>query len=496
VSIGDLGKTALSGGFRKRCILGGNARRCGIHLSDCSAWGDKRDGGAKDREHLLHVATVPIQTRILNSLCRSTMGRRRVTVLNSAKLVTTRSMLAIGSLSRPARGFRLPGVAGAGAAFAIGIGYIDPGNWATDLNATQFGDTLLWSVVASGVAAALLQILVIRFCAASGQGLMEAIAHRFVRTTRYLWPPYCLAIIATELGEFVGLAIGVQLVLGCSFMVALGLAIFAFALLLLAGGTLARGFERVAVATTATVAAAYVFEILTLHPKAAPIVEGLVSPHVRDSGAAAAVVGIIGATIMPHNLFLHGGLLKDALADASSARRGRVVRSAILTTVATLLIATVINAAILVVGSCTHSLTIEQAFRTLRPMAGSSAALVFGSALIGVSLAAAAGGACAGDIIFSSGPVSFTRLQRRALAIAPAAALLAFGIPASAVLVGSQIILAMALPAVVIPLVIIALKDRSMKTFADRTLLSASAVVLVATCACNGMLISLLFANK
>src|SRR3978361_1041130 len=109
---------------------------------------------------------------------------------------------------------RLPDFAGLGSALAVGIGYMDPGTGATGVEATRFGNTRIWAVMASGAAAALLQILVVRFAASSGKGLMEAISDRFPRSSAQLWIVYALAIVATEIAELVGLVIGLQMLFG------------------------------------------------------------------------------------------------------------------------------------------------------------------------------------------------------------------------------------------------------------------------------------------
>jgi manganese transport protein len=397
---------------------------------------------------------------------------------------------------KPAACFKMSSVplrsfAGLGSALAVSIGYMDPGNWATDLDATRFANTLLWAVLASGFAAALLQILVVRYAASSGYGLMEGIANCLPATGRRLWYVYALAIVATELAEFVGLVVGIQMLFGCSLHISIALGVAVFALMLIAGGATVKRFEIIAAATTAVLGVTYAIELFILHPAMAPIVDGALRPHIATPGALLAVVGIAGATIMPHNLFLHGGLVRDQLRKNAPGRKQSIVKSAVLATIATLSIATLINAAIVVVGASTHAPTIESAFRTLRPLASGAAGMLFGAALIAAALAATASGACAGDIVCAHGaPFALSRLQRRVLALGPAVALLALGLSPTSLLLASQIALGLALPMVIVPLLVLVLRERPMKTRADLALIALSIAILGASCACDGLLVT------
>jgi manganese transport protein len=384
----------------------------------------------------------------------------------------------------------LPGLAGVGAAFAVSIGYMDPGNWATDLNAASYHYALLWAVVASGFAACILQVLVLRFVGASGLGLSEAVRLGFPRLNAPLSLVYIGAIIATEISEFVGLVVGLQMVFRLDFRPAIGIGLAVFLLLLLTGGSMFKRFERIAIATTSFLAVVYAVEIGVLHPPLLAIVKGTTLPVVPDGAAWIAVVGIVGATIMPHNLFLHAGLFKAQLTAAGRRNVPGAVKRAALATVCTLFVATLVNAAILIVGAATDGTTIEGAFLTLRPLAGPTASLVFGLALIGVSLAATAGGACAGDIVCADAPIKLSQPQRRVIALAPAVVLLVAGCSPTLLLVWSQVALALALPGVVIPLFMLVVRQRDMKNPFDRALVGASALVLLASCTCDVILFS------
>jgi manganese transport protein len=407
---------------------------------------------------------------------------------NSPYMLQTAVPISYGSLIRTA----LPRFAGAGAAFAVSIGYMDPGNWATDLNAATYHYALLWAVVASGIAACVLQVLVIRFVGSTGRGLAEAIRYGFPKIQARLALLYICAIIATEISEFVGLTVGLQMVFHLHFRTAIAVGLGAFLLLLLAGGGMFKRFERIAIATTSILALSYAVELGLLHPPITPIINGALTVSIPNAGAWIAVVGIVGATIMPHNLFLQAGLFKAQLGEEVPATRTARVNRAIIATVGTLLLATIVNGAILVLGSATHATSIETAFQTLRPIAGSTASLIFGIALIGVSLAATAGGTCAGDIICADAPTKLTQLQRRTIALAPAVLLLLVGCSPTTLLVWSQVALAITLPAVVIPLFLLVHRTQAMKTLVDKALACASVLILIASLTCDVILFSTL----
>ena len=378
-----------------------------------------------------------------------------------------------------------------GAAFAVGIGYIDPGNWATDLDATRFGDALLWAVLLSGAGAVLLQILVVHFTAASGDDLARAIARTWPRAARWIWPVYALAIVATEVAEFTGIVVGLELVMHLARPAAIGLGVALFVGMLCAGGTTLRRFECFAIVTTAFLAVAYALDVILLRPAAGPIVSGALVPRLPGTGALLAIVGIVGATIMPHNLFLHGGLVTDRLKNAAPLNRRRVERHAVWDTVVALVVATAINAAIMIVGNAVGATTVEGAFATLIPVAGTGAALLFGLALVAVALAATGGGVCAGDVIFHAGaPMRVSLVQRRALALVPASVLLGAGVSPTLLLVASQVVLALILPMVVVPLIALVLRGALRHTRGGLLLLASSSTVVVAAMVCDGVLIT------
>jgi manganese transport protein len=372
---------------------------------------------------------------------------------------------------------------------------MDPGNWATDLDATRYGDALLWSVLASGLAAMLLQTLVVRYVAHSGEDLMQGIARRWPGSARTLWWLYALAVVATELAEFVGLVVGLTLLLHISTGAAIAGAVAIFGAMLFTGTTTARRLERLALGATVVLAGAYAVDLALLHPATEPMLRGALVPALPGAGALLAVVGIAGATIMPHNLFLHGGLVLERLR-AEPAQRRLVERTAIVETIVVLAVATVVNGAILVLGGAVRATTIERAYATLVPLAGPASAMLFGVALCVSALAATASGARAADVVCHAGaPVRLRPLTRRILAVTPAIALLLAGCSASGLIVASQVVLGLVLPTVVIPLLILARGTALHRTRAGFALVASSSAVVAVTLACDGVLLTSLLSH-
>jgi manganese transport protein len=377
-----------------------------------------------------------------------------------------------------------------GAAFAVSIGYMDPGNWSTDFNATRYGVALLWSVIASGIGAILLQLLAVRLAAASGTDLATGILRRWPRAAPALWPIYVFSIVATETAEFTGVALGLAMALHLEMRAALLLSAIAFLALLAMRGTATRPLERLAILTTLLLASVYAADWIVLHPSTRTVFAAALLPSIPAPGALFAVIGIVGATIMPHNLFLHGGLIAEKLDHTRAADRPRIVTLARIETVVALLIATAINAAILVVADAVHAVTIEDGFATLYTVLGNASALGFGGALVVAGLAATATGARAGDLVFAAGaPIRLSPFVRRVLAIVPAALLLAAGCAPGSLLVASQIALGLVLPFVVVPLIVLCAKTAPAATFGARALLYASVAVVAIALLCDGAFI-------
>jgi manganese transport protein len=349
----------------------------------------------------------------------------------------------------------VPWLALAGPAFAISIGYIDPGNWATDIAAGSFGFKLLWVVLVANLMATALQIAVVRLAALTGEDLATTMASRWPKFAPMLWCVFQGAAVATDLAEFSGVVLGLQLLLKWNIIPSVVAGFVAVLAVLILGRHETRRLESIMVLVLGGIALVFAYEVAVLHPSVAAVAGGLV-PRIPSIGAIPLIVGIIGATVMPHNLFLHSSLVAK---NASGDRKKRIEHARFFSkeTWFALGIATFVNGAILVLGGSLagHNDSIESAFHALLLAEGGLVAVLFGAGLIASGIAAAATATVAGDYVFRAlAPWRIAPMARRIATLIPSAALLLWGVRATDLLVWSQIALALVLPAVVVPMLL------------------------------------------
>src|SRR5579875_2718277 len=348
-----------------------------------------------------------------------------------------------------------------GPAVAVSIGYIDPGNWASDLAAGVYGFSLLWVVVVSNIIALVLQLAIVRLTVATGDDFASLIAARWPKAAPIFWAVFQGAAIATDLAEFTGIVLGTQLLfhLTTAQSVVAGLTTV-WTLLLMNRGSL-RLFDA------AMIGAA--------DPRPLAILHGALIPSIPNGDALLVVVAIVGATVMPHNLFLHSWLIRRRCETVRGLGRRTAGRCFAGETFAALGVAGLINGAILIVGAGVRSGagSIERAFTALGSLDGIDASMLFGAALLISGIAASTTSTLAGDCIFAAfSPVRVPASVRRAVTILPAAALLLGGIGATTLLLWSQTALCLVLPVALIPL--LALIRRSRSRFFTITLLATA----------------------
>jgi manganese transport protein len=365
----------------------------------------------------------------------------------------------VAAVLTPARAaaLRRPGwLSLVGPAFAVSIGYVDPGNWASDLAAGGYGFRLLWVILAANAIAIVLQIAVTRVTIATGSDLATLIATRWTRYRFAFWAAFQGAVVATDLAEFTGIVLGLQLLfhLALAPSIAIGLAVV-WVLLVVTGRRL-RLFEAAMFAAIGAIAFAYVWLIGVLRPDPGAVAAGAVIPTIPDAAALLIVVAIIGATVMPHNLFLHSWLVRrrvDEFGDKLACERFFTRE-----TIVALNLAALINGAILIVGASLHGAngSIGSAFTALSPHGGIDLAQLFGAALLVSGIAASATATLSGDsIVAAFSPVRIPAALRRAVAVLPAAALLLFKVDATMLLLWSQTALCVILPVALVPLLAI-----------------------------------------
>jgi manganese transport protein len=372
----------------------------------------------------------------------------------------------------------------AGPAIAVSIGYVDPGNWASDIAAGAYGFRLLWTIIAANAMAIVLQLAVSRITTATGEDLAALIARRWPRCAPFGWVLFQGAVMATDVAEFTGIVLGAQLLFGIPTMWSVFFGLVVVATILGVNGRGLRLFYTAMVAAVAAIAAILLKLVGVVGPDAAAVARGALIPAIPDSAALLIVVSIVGATIMPHNLFLHSALVRRRLAESSPALRLQARRFFDWETIVALNLAAVVNAAILIVGASlsAHPTTIGEAFAALRPAAGVDAAALFGAALLISGIAASATATLSGDAICGAlAPIRFPTPLRRAIAIGPAAVLLLLGANATALLLWSQVALCLVLPVAVVPVVVLLYRIERRYFFAAAVAASAICVALDVT---------------
>lgn len=359
-----------------------------------------------------------------------------------------------------------------GPGLLIAIGYMDPGNWATDIQAgSQFGYSLLWVVAFSSLAAIFLQMLAARLGLVAGRDLAQAIYDRYGSFGRVVqWVTAEVSIIACDIAEVLGCALAFKLLLGVP--VAWGIVLTALDTVIVLGlqGKGFRQIEAIVLALIGTMAFCFVAQVAMVPPDWHAVFKGLVpgDPGRDRKDAIVLALGIVGATIMPHNLYLHSSVVQTRR--VVGGVRGTIRDTLALVradTIVSLLVAMLVNAAILVLaGSAFHasgqtSVTdIEQAYRLITPIVGGAAALLFGIALLASGQSSTLTGTIAGQVIMDGFlnmkiPCYQRRLITRGLALVPAlAGVLWLGDGAvGRLLVWSQVLLSLQLPFAMWPLI-------------------------------------------
>jgi len=381
-----------------------------------------------------------------------------------------------------------------GPGYLISVGYMDPGNWATDLaGGSAYGYTLLSIVVISSLMAMLLQALSLRLGIATGRDLAQLSRERFgVRTAFGLWVLAEIGIIACDLAEVIGTAIALELLFGLPLF--WGVLLTAFDTILVLGlqrwGF--RGLEALVIGLIALIAICFGYELIVSSPDMAAILGGLVprAEILRDPGMLYVAIGIIGATVMPHNLYLHSALVQTRAVDPSVEGKREAIRFATIDSNIALGFALVINAAILMLAAAAFHTTghtdiaeLQDAYGLISPLLGAPlAATVFAVALLLAGQNSTLTGTLAGQIVMEGFlhlrlRPWLRRLITRALAVIPAALVVAvMGERASGdMLIGSQVVLSLQLPFAMIPLVWLTGDRRLMGGFANSRLLTIAA---------------------
>jgi len=382
-----------------------------------------------------------------------------------------------------------------GPGYLVAVGYMDPGNWATDLaGGSRFGYTLLSVILISNLMAMLLQALAARLGIVTGRDLAQACrAHYSRRTNFILWLMCEVAIIACDLAEVVGSAIALQLLFGIPMVWGVCLTVADVLLLLTLQRKGFRRLEAIVVTLILTIGICFAAQLVMAQPDLAAIAKGLIpSPRAMMSNPEMLfiAVGIIGATVMPHNLYLHSSIVQTRRVGPSEEERRSAVRYATIDSTGALAFAFFINAAILILAaSVFHAgghrdvADIRQAHELLAPLLGGSlAATLFAIALLAAGQNSTLTGTLAGQIVMEGFlnlrmRAWLRRLITRSLAIIPTVVVIVIYGDSGAVglLVASQVILSLQLPFAVVPLIVFTGDRKKMGAFVNRRLIKISA---------------------
>jgi manganese transport protein len=388
-----------------------------------------------------------------------------------------------GELARlRARGPLRGVVALLGPAFVAAVAYVDPGNFATNISAgAQFGYSLAWVIVVANLMAMLVQYLSAKAGVATGKDLPELCRERLPAVvTRGLWVQAELIAMATDMAEFVGAAIGLNLLFRMPLIVAGAVtAVVAFGIL----GLQQRGYRRFEVAIAALLALVllgFAYDLVVVHPSGSAIAAGLV-PRLGGSASLLLAVGIVGATVMPHVVYLHSALTKGRVSCRDDAERRQLLRFQQLDVVCALGAAGLVNLAMLFVAAALFRHagpaaratdgSIEVAHAELGRLAGGGAALAFAIALLASGLSSSSVGTYAGQVVMQGFIGRRVPLfVRRAVTMLPALIVLAAGLPPTASLVVSQVVLSFGIPFALLPLVALTRRADVMGSLVNRPL--------------------------
>jgi len=357
-----------------------------------------------------------------------------------------------------------------GPAFLVSVGYMDPGNWATSLEAgSRYGYALLWVITLASLIAILMQLLAARLGVVTGRDLAQLIAERYSGwRAKGLLSTAVLAMMATDLAEFLGVAVALNLLLDIPLILAIGLTVFDVLLILWLERFGFRWVEMTIIAFVATIGLGYVIELWIVQPNWGDVVVNWFVPtaQVFDSTALFIALGIIGATVMPHNIFLHSSQVLTRMNDEGQHDKRRILKLMRWDTVGALAAAWLVNSAILITAAAAFHekglliTDIDQAYVTLGPLFGEAAALTFGIALLASGIASSTTGTMAGQIVFEpfvgrKVNVARVRLGLRLATMVPAVIAILLTAKPLSLLVLSQVILSMQLPFTLVPLILL-----------------------------------------
>lgn len=413
--------------------------------------------------------------------------------LSRASSLTERTNEAIGNaLSGRKRGLMTP-LLFIGPAVIASIAYMDPGNFATNIQAgSKYGYSLLWVVLVANVIAMLFQALSAKLGIVTQKNLAEMCRDQFPRPVVWgMWAVSEVAAMATDLAEFLGGALALSLLFHMPLLAGMGVTAVVTYVLLMVEKRGFRPFELMIGGLVGLIALCYLIQMFIVPVDWAAAGVGMLVPQLPDSQALTISVGIIGATVMPHAIFLHSGLTQHRTYAKNAGERRKLLRFSNIEVVLALTVAGLVNIAMVIMASSAfhagHSdvAEIETAYHTLTPLLGVGAAGVFLLSLIASGISSSVVGTMAGQMIMQ-GFVGFhiPVWLRRLVTMVPAFIVVAMGINATDALVYSQVVLSLALPGPVIALLIFTCRRDIMGEFVNShltTVISILGAIIIVT---------------
>lgn len=375
-----------------------------------------------------------------------------------------------------------------GPAFIASIAYVDPGNFATNIQSgAQFGYQLLWVVVASNLMAMLIQTLSAKLGIATGNNLAELCRLHYPRPVVWLmWVLMELVAMATDLAEFLGAAIGFNLLLGIPLGAAGVLTVLVTFLILVLQNRGFRPLEAVISAMLGVIAVCYIVETIMDRPDWGLVAYHAVVPQFNGPQSILLAAGILGATVMPHVIFLHSSLTQGRIVVKDPQQRRRLYRYEIADVTIAMGVAGFVNAAMLIMAAATFHraglmdvASIEEAHRTLEPLLGDAARWLFALSLLAAGLSSTTVGTMAGQVVMQGFLERHVPIWlRRLVTILPSLVVIFMGLDPTRTLVISQVVLSFGLPFAVIPLIQFSRRSDLMGELVNRRWTTRTAVAV------------------
>ncbi|MHB0871344.1 MAG: Nramp family divalent metal transporter [Chloroflexota bacterium] len=377
-----------------------------------------------------------------------------------------------------------------GPAFVAAVAYVDPGNFATNIQGgAQFGYMLIWVILMSNLMAMLIQSLSAKLGIATGRNLAEVMRDSFSMPVVWgLWALSEVVAMATDLAEFLGAALGFHLLFGMPLFPA-GILTGVVTFLIL--GLQRYGFrplEAVITALVGVIAVSYLIETAIGHPDWGQIGLAVVQPQFSGTESVLLATGILGATVMPHVIFLHSALTQDRIVVRHEAMMRRLFRFELIDVILGMGVAGLVNAAMLIMSASTfHRVglsdvaSIEEAHRTLAPLLGEASSVVFAISLLASGLSSSTVGTMSGQVIMQGFLHRTVPLWlRRGVTMLPALIVIGLGLDPTRTLVLSQVVLSFGIPFALIPLVMFTRRRDIMGPLVNHRITTAVAAIVAA----------------